>query len=1284
MSNFFVCLYRFFHQHKKLYLIFITLLFAFILFFSSRIRLEENISSMSGKGHDYDSFDYVISHFKFSEKLVIHFMKTDTVSAPEPELLISSATGFIDRLSARFDSSYITSITGKVSDTMMSYFFSFFNDHLPLYLNESDYSHIDSLITPEGIENVLRKDYKILISPASFALKNRIMKDPLGLTVLALQKLKSLQTGDNFIIRNGFIMTPDNRNILLFIISANPVNETSKNTRLIRGIDEILKLISAENKQRVKGEYFGSVAMAVGNADRLKKDIMLTLTIALVLIVLFVGWYFKSFKISILSFLPALFGGGFALSVLFLIQGTVSAIALGVGSVILGLIVDYALYIINHFRKKGDFEIVLKEMSLTVVLCFLTSAGAFLCLIFLRSGVLHDLGWFASLSVAGAAFFALVILPHLLKDKDVRSDKIPRNTFVDRIASFSFEKKYWLIIVLVVIGGISFITMKKAEFGKDMMSMNYTTKELRLAEQNLDKINYESLKNIYLVSTGKNLNEALLNHEKTGKYIQTLKDKKLIMQSSGIGDLLPSDSAQQLRWQRWKQFWTKEKIKFLKKMILESGKKYKFRETAFGSFFAILDNPFSTLIDSEKDKIKTTFLREWINETPGLIMVSTIVKVHQADKDKVYKALMGYPNLLAFDKQVITNRFVADVRHDFDLLVKLSMIFVTLLLIFSFGRIELGLISALPMFFSWLITLGFMGLTGIEFNIFNIIISSFIFGLGVDYSILMMRGLLYEYKYGKNELATYKVAIFLSSTTTLFGVAALFFAKHPALHSIAMIAVVGIISVVLVAYTFQPLLSNWVLLDKVKKKSFPVTGRIFIKTMVTWTNIVLIAIVMMIAGTFIFIFFPVSKEKKQFLFHKLFSWLCRGYIAFTFPVKRKLYNPYGENFLRPAIIISNHQSLIETPAFLRLYPKILILTGDWIYKNPVFGPIARMAGYINAESGIDSVLEKLKKKVEEGYSILIFPEGHRSSDGKIRRFHRGAFYLSEKLKLDILPVLVFGSGDFLGRGWFWGRPNALYMRILPRIPCDDPDFGNTVSERTRKFRGFYIEKYSCFKTELGTCDYYRRKLMLNFVFKGPVLEWYLRIKMKLEKNYAVYHELLPKQGDILDIGCGYGYIAYMLALTSENRNITGIDYDEEKIEVANNCFSKNESLQFISGDITQFIFEKKDAFLLSDVLHYIPEDSQEKLLRRCIGNLRDNGIILIRDANRNMKKRHKRTKLTEQFSTRAGFNKTMNSAGRLYFTSAERIEKIVSECGLQMEIIDDKKVTSNLFFFIHI
>ena len=628
-------------------------------------------------------------------------------------------------------------------------------------------------------------------------------------------------------------------------------------------------------------------------------------------------------------------------------------------------------------------------MSLTVVLCFLTSTGAFLCLTFLRSGVLHDLGWFASLSVAGAAFFALVILPHLLGRKGLDQTGPRGNTFVDKIAAFPFEKKYGFAVILVILGLVSFYFMRHAGFVKDMKTLNYKTKELQTAEQDLDKINMGSLMNITLVSTGKTLEDGLISHERTEKYIRELMDKKMIAQTSGIGDLLPSDPVQHMRIRRWNQFWTAGKKDSLKKIFLAEQKKYGFRESAFNEFFAILDKEFKPLNDDETEKIRTSLLRDWINETPGLTMISDMIKVRPDDRGKIYEMFRNHPGVVAFDKQMITDRFVEDIRHDFNLLVRLSMIFVSLLLILSFGRIELGLISALPMFFSWLITLGFMGATGIEFNIFNIIISSFIFGLGVDYSILMMRGLLYQYKYGKNEMTTYKVAIFISSLTTLFGVTALFFARHPALHSVALIAIVGIVAVVLVSYTFQPLLANWMLLDRRERNTFPITARIFIKTIVTWTNIVMVALLMMITGTIIFTFFPISRKRKGYLFHLVFSWLCRGYIAFTFPVKRKIYNPYKEDFQKPAVIISNHQSLIETPAFLRLYPRILILTGEWIYGNLVFGPIARMASYFNAEAGIDTVLKQLKEKAEEGYSILVFPEAHRSDDHKIQRFHTG-------------------------------------------------------------------------------------------------------------------------------------------------------------------------------------------------------------------------------------------------------------------------------------------------------
>ena len=106
---------------------------------------------------------------------------------------------------------------------------------------------------------------------------------------------------------------------------------------------------------------------------------------------------------------------------------------------------------------------------------------------------------------------------------------------------------------------------------------------------------------------------------------------------------------------------------------------------------------------------------------------------------------------------------------------------------------------------TWLLTIGIMGLFHIEFNIFNIIISTFIFGLGIDYSIFITNGLLHEYKTGEKALQTYKTSIILSVVTTVLGVGVLIFAKHPALYTISLVSLIGILSAVIISFTLQPL-----------------------------------------------------------------------------------------------------------------------------------------------------------------------------------------------------------------------------------------------------------------------------------------------------------------------------------------------------------------------------------------------------------------------------------------------------------------------------------------------
>ena len=716
----------------------------------------------------------------------------------------------------------------------------------------------------------------------------------------------------------------------------------------------------------------------------------------------------------------------------------------------------------------------------------------------------------------------------------------------------------------------------------------------------------------------------------------------------------------------------------IKNAILNYSEKTGFSKSAFVQFIQLLDKKFKTLKKDEFSKILKIFFSDRITETPEMSLVVTLVKVSSQNRQKVFNSFVDQEHTLVFDKQRITSSFVENINLDFNMLVEICLIFVTLALIIFFGRIELGLIASLPMYLSWLLTLGVMGVFGIKFNIFNIIISTFVFGLGVDYSILMIRGLLLEYKYGRNEMPSYKTSIFLSFFTTLIGVGVLIIAKHPALNSIALIAIIGLFSVIIISYTIEPIMFRFLNFIKAKKRKVPVTFSDIIFTFIAFSIFIIGCLLMNILLPFVFIL-PVKRKSKKLIMHYFLMWFCRFEVYFMFNIKKTIINEHSEKFKNPALIIANHQSHIDLLLLIMLHPKIVILTNNWVWNNPIYSLVIRYLDFYPTEAGSENILGKLKDKVKEGYSILVFPEGSRSEDSKIKRFHKGAFLLAEQLNLDVLPIMLHGVGDCMNKGENYLKNGSITIKILNRIKADDLSFGKDYSTRTKLILKFFREEYSVFYKQLSTPAYFRNKLVKNYIYKGPILEWYVKVKLKLEKNYEIFNALIPDNASVIDIGCGYGYFSYMLRFVSENRKITGIDYDQNKIDVANNCISKDNHINFICGNALTVNFDKTDVFVLSDILHYLNEEKQKQLIEKCINNLNENGFIIIRDGNTEMKKRHFWTILTEMFSTKTGFNKTSE---KLFFTSSNKINEIVTSNGMTMEILDTTKLTSNLTYVI--
>ena len=171
----------------------------------------------------------------------------------------------------------------------------------------------------------------------------------------------------------------------------------------------------------------------------------------------------------------------------------------------------------------------------------------------------------------------------------------------------------------------------------------------------------------------------------------------------------------------------------------------------------------------------------------------------------------------------LTTTIISHLSDNFNYIGWACGFIVFFFLWFSLGSIELALLSFLPMAVSWVWILGIMSLLGIQFNVVNIILATFIFGQGDDYTIFMTEGCQYEYAYRRKMLSSYKHSIIISALIMFIGIGALIIARHPALFALAEVTIIGMFSVVLMAYLFPPLIFRWLVYAKGKERLRPLT-----------------------------------------------------------------------------------------------------------------------------------------------------------------------------------------------------------------------------------------------------------------------------------------------------------------------------------------------------------------------------------------------------------------------------------------------------------------------------
>lgn len=188
---------------------------------------------------------------------------------------------------------------------------------------------------------------------------------------------------------------------------------------------------------------------------------------------------------------------------------------------------------------------------------------------------------------------------------------------------------------------------------------------------------------------------------------------------------------------------------------------------------------------------------------------------------------------------------------------------------------------------------------------------------------------------------------------------------------------------------------------------------------------------------------PLEKRKKAlFAAHQHVTFYLKT-LSFFRLVK---FKTIGQPANTPSIVVANHPSLLDFIVFLRDYPYAICMYKPQSLDNPVLSSFVQIAGYIKGMQGEKGenkrIIADCGKRLKEGHSIVIFPEGSRSPDAKtLHKFRSTSFHAAIKNDAPIQPVAILCQPLFLGKGQKWiefsKHQNTITLMYLPLIYLRD-------------------------------------------------------------------------------------------------------------------------------------------------------------------------------------------------------------------------------------------------------
>ena len=788
-------------------------------------------------------------------------MADNSQTTPE-ETLIDAADRFAEMVQERDTAKWLSQVVSEIDVAQMMDQQVWWVEHAPYLLTSADWTHIDSAMrTPHFVNRQLHAAQSEMMLPTSGWQSATLAQDPLNLFSAPARRLLETRTNLHYDMHEGHIFSPDHRWCVVMLTTNAQGTATDVQARLKHLLEDVAQTVEQEasasnnaptelekNTEKqphhaqltppIRMQIIGAPTIAVGNAEQIKRDSTWAIAVAVVLTLGILLYTLRRVRHLLLIVLTVGFGWLVGLCVLSFTTSTVSLIVLGISSVIIGIAVNYPLHFLTHLPHAGSIRQNLRELVAPLLIGNVTTVGAFAALIPLHSVALRDLGVFAAAMLVGTIAFVLVALPHLVKDSATTATvhSSPSQGEVENleVASVPMRKTSPRYRTLGL--GIALIatlllgwTGRNVEFDANLAHLNYLSSEQRTLFGELAQLRQADTLHepLYIAHRARTLETALALREQKESTIAPMIRKVKGATVQSVAPYLASAGEQTARLARWKAF-VQENGTALHQQTAQEAAKLGFAPQAFAPFDSLLRRDFRPINAAQCLTMGEDALAPLVaRDGKGQYIVTTVVNVPRGEADALKQQLddalqismsrAKAPKAVEEDTESVwtftpksMNESVArHLSQDFSYIGWVCGAIVFGFLWLSFRRFSVAVLAFFPMVVSWLWILGSMSVFGLSFNLVNVILATFIFGQGDDYSIFVTEGLLYEYTYGRKLLAAYKRSILLSAVIMLIGVGTLAFAQHPALSSLGGLTIVGMGSVVAATLLLPAPVFSW-------------------------------------------------------------------------------------------------------------------------------------------------------------------------------------------------------------------------------------------------------------------------------------------------------------------------------------------------------------------------------------------------------------------------------------------------------------------------------------------